>query len=596
VSNYVSRFNALKARFSERDQRMRDVTLIRTGNADQVFKGLLPAGNWSKPIVANMINIAAEDLAEQTGVLPTVTAAGDSVLDESSRTKADKRTKILNYYVAESRLGTEMVRGADQYHTFGFTVFRVEPNFKKNCVHIQIENGFGSYFDVDRFGDTQMYARLYRRKAGELAAMFPEHADLILKPNAFGQKIDDSAMLQVVRMMDKQESVLFVLDRDGLVLERVANMIPGVVPVTVAVRPSIDGDPRGQFDDVLPIYAAKARMAYLTMDAVQKSVDAPLALPNDVTQLSIGGDAVIRSNSPEKIRRVPLEAPPMAFAQNNTLNDEMRIGARFPQARTGELDNSIVTGQGVKALMAGFDGQIKTAQSVIGEALGRALSIALQMDEAVFGEMQREVSAYSNGIQFKLKYKPSVDIAGNYGVNVEYGLMAGMDPNRSLVWALQARGDKLISRSLTRRNLPVSINASEEERAIDIEDMRDSLKQSVAALASAIPQMVSQGQDPMKIVASLATVIDERRKGTPIEDAVAKAFKPEEPEPQPQPEAAPQDMLGAMMGGGVEPQAEQGINMEAMQGPPPPMATLLAGLNSSGNPIMSGRVSRSMPI
>jgi hypothetical protein len=569
---------------------MRDVTLIRTGNADQVFRGLLPAGKWSKPIVANMINIAAEDLAEQTGVLPTVTATGDSALDDSARTKSDKCTKILNYYVAESRLGTELIRGADQYHTYGFTVFRVEPNMRRGTVIVQVENSYGAYFDIDRFGEVQMYARLYQKKAGDLAAMFPEHADQILMPNAFGQKIDDSSMLQVVRWMDKQKTVLFILDRNGLILEEVAHFVPGVVPASIAVRPSIDGEARGQFDDVLPIYAAKARMAYLTMDAVQKSVDAPLALPNDVTQLSIGGDSVIRSNSPEKIRRVPLDAPPMAFAQNNTLSDEMRLGARFPQARTGEVDNSIVTGQGVKALMAGFDGQIKTAQSILGEALGKALSIALRMDEAVFGEETKEVSAVTNGVQFKLKYKPLRDINGNYGVNVEYGLMAGMDPNRSLIWALQARGDKLISRNLVRRTIPVSINASEEERAIDIEDMRDSLKQSVAALASAIPQMVSQGQDPMKIVANLATVIDERRKGTPIEDAVAKAFKPEEPKPQEAPPQNPMDMLGAAMGGGVEPQAEQQMGTEAPQGPPPSMASLLAGLSGAGGPVPPGMI------
>ena len=594
MSDYVTRFNALKERYSERDTRMRAVTLIRTGNADQVFKGMLPAGTWSKPIVANMINIAAEDLAEQTGVLPTVTATGDSALDESSRSKADKRTKILNYYMAESRLGTEMVRCADQYHTYGFSVFRVEPDYKKKRVNITIDNAFNSYFDIDRFGETQVYARSYKRKAGDLAAMFPEHADNILQPNSFGNKTDSASMLEVVRWMDKKKSVLFVLDRNGLILEEVANFVPGVCPVAIAIRPSIDGEPRGQFDDVLPIYAAKARMAYLTMDAVQKSVDAPIALPNDVTQLSVGGDSVIRSNSPEKIRRVPLDAPPMAFAQNNTLSDELRLGSRFPQARTGEMDNSIVTGQGVKALMAGFDGQIKTAQSVLGEALGRALSIGLMMDEAIFGNYSREVSATSNGVQFKLKYTPAKDISGNYGVNVEYGLMAGLDPNRALVWALQARGDKLISRNLTRRNLPVAINASEEERAIDIEDMRDSLKQSVAALASAIPQMASQGQDPMKVISQLATVIDERRKGTPIEDAVAKAFKPE---PAPEETASmPENPLEAAMGGGAPQEAGQQSMIESPQSAPPPMATLLAGLSGAGNPVLSGRVSRSIPV
>jgi len=163
--------------------------------------------------------------------------------------------------------------------------------------------------------------------------------------------------------------------------------------------------------------------------------------------------------------------------------------------------------------------------------------------------------------------------------------MAGLDPNRALVWGLQARGDKLISRGMLRRNLPISLNAGEEERAIDIEEMRDSLKASISQLAAAIPQMVSQGQDPMQIVEKMATVIDERKKGTPLEEAVAKAFKPEPAPEAPQaPEMAqPEQPMG--MGGGM-PQMPQGR---------PPMQELLAGLTGSGNPNLAARVTRQIP-
>lgn len=586
MKELVQAFEQLKARNSERDKRMRDVAMVRAGNADQVFKGLFPEGTWSKPIIANLIDVVARDVSEQAGVLPTITAAGDSSLDDSQRTKADKRTKIANYYVAASRLGTELLRGADQLGTYGFVVFRVEPNFKEKRPHIHVENSMGAYYDVDRFGEVQVYARSYYRKAGDLAAHFPEVADAILKTNAFSRG-DANQLLEVVRWTDRKQTVMFIPERGGVVLAQTANKI-GRVPVAIAQRPSLDGEVRGSFDDVLPVYAAKARLALLTMEAVQKSVEAPLALPTDVTQLSVGPDSVIRSNSPEKIRRVNLDVPQFAFAENNVLADEMKLGTRFPQARAGQAEGSIVTGQGVKALMAGFDSQIKIIQSVLGEAIGQAISIAYATDEAYFTDITREVSATANGVPYKLKYKPSVDINGNYGVTVEYGLMAGLDPNRALVWGLQARGDKLISRGMLRRNLPISLNAGEEERAIDIEEMRDSLKASVSAIAQAIPQMVMQGQDPMKIVEKMAAVIDERKKGTPLEDAVAKAFKPEpapkQPEMQPG-QPAPAEP-GAEQMGGEMPQAPQGR---------PAMQELLAGLTGSGNPVLSGRVTRQIP-
>ena len=587
MTDFVNAFEQLKVRNTERDKRMREVALVRAGNAEQVFPGLFPEGIWSRPIIANLIDVVARDIAEQVGVLPTITAAGDSSLDDNQRTKADKRTKIANYYVASSRLGTELLRGADQLATYGFVPLRVEPHFKDKRPHIHVENAFGAYFDIDRFGTVNVYARSYHRKAGDLAAHFPEQANTILQAGAFGARTDANSLLEVVRWMDKNTTVLFLPQRGGLVLAQTPNKL-GRVPVAVAFRPSLDGEQRGQFDDVLPVYAAKARLALLTMEAVQKSVEAPLALPNDVTQLSIGPDSVIRSNSPEKIRRVNLDVPQFAFAENNVLADEMKLGTRFPQARAGQAEGSIVTGQGVKALMAGYDSQINVYQSILGEAIGQAISIAMETDEIYFPDIAKEVSAKANGVQYKLNYKPSSDIRGNYGVTVEYGLMAGLDPNRALVWGLQARGDKLISRGMLRRNLPISINAGEEERAIDIEEMRDSLKSSVSSLAQAIPQMVSQGQDPMKLVNAMASVINDRKKGTPLEDAVANAFKPEQPKP-----AAPGVPEAETPGMPGEPGAGQMPQMQN-QGRPA-MQELLAGLTGGGRPNLSARVTRQIP-
>lgn len=593
MSEYKERYDAIRKRNSERDKRMRDVMLVRAGHAEQVFPGLFPEGAWSRPIVANLIDVVAKDLSEQIGVVPTITATGDSALDESSRTNADKRTKIANYYVTESKLGTGLIRAADQFITYGFVPLRVEPDLRGGRPHIHVDSCEGSYYDIDRFGNVVAYCQVFRRKAGDLAAMFPDMRDRILNYGGL-TRADESQLMEVVRWYDAKSSVMFLPERGGALLASVPNPT-GVVPVAIAQRPSLDNEARGQFDDVLPVYAAKARLALLMLEATQKSVEAPLALPQDVTQLSIGPDAVIRSNSPEKIRRVPLDLPSMAFGENNLLSDELRFGTRFPESRAGQADGSIVTGQGVKALQAAFDSQVKTAQGILGEALGEAVSIAFRVDEAYFPNQSKNVSAVANGTKYQLKYTPGKDIKGNYGVNVEYGLMAGLDPNRALVFALQARGDKLISRGFTRRNLPIQINATEEERAVDMEEMRDSLKAGVASLAAAIPQMASQGQDPTKIVRSLSTVISERKKGTPIEDAVAKAFEPEKPQPQPE-QQAPNPAIGPEpTPGGQELGVEQGpVDNEAMPSPPP-MQRLLAGLTGTGRPVMSGMVSRSVP-
>ena len=596
AKSYAQRFEALRMRNTERDRRMREVALVRSGHAEQVFPGLLPEGTWSRPIVANLIDVAAKDLSEQIGVLPTVTAAGDSAVNESSRSKADKRTKIANYYMTASNLGTKLISGADQYITYGFLPLRVEPNFKEGRPHIHVESAQGAYFDEDRFGNVLVYATLFQRKAGDLAAMFPDLADQILKKGQFGS-LDENSSVEVVRWYDDKHTCMFLPGYQDLILSKIPNLI-GRVPVSIARKPSLDGESRGQFDDVLPVYAAKARLAVLTMEAVQKSVEAPLALPQDVTRLNIGPDAIIRSNSPEKIRRVPLDVPQYAFAENNILGDELRFGTRFPQSRAGQADGSIVTGQGVKALESAFDSQVKTAQGILGEAISEAISLAYAVDDFYFSKVKHSVSGGNGGVPFKFEYQPSKDIDGNYGVSVEYGLMAGLDPNRALVFALQARGDKLLSRSFVRRNLPIALNASEEESAIDMEEMRDSLKAGVASLAAAIPQMAMQGQNPTEIVEKMAKVISERKKGTPLEDAVAKAFEPPKPPKQPDPAASVDpnvpDVPTQMAGTPGAPKTEP-VQNEALPQGPPAMQQLLAGLTGSGEPNLSGRVVRQVP-
>ena len=583
MATYAERFDQMRRRFSERDRKMNMVAQARRGDLASVYPALFPEGMWSQPIIANMIDIVAKDLSEQVGVLPTISASGDSALDESARTKADKRTKIANYYLAKSRMSSEIIRAADQLITFGFVPLRVEPNFKDGCPHITVEYSMGSYWDQDRFGEINVFANSFRRKVGDIAAKFPEAADKIRSSMR-----DDDSYITVVRWTTPNEIVMFT--ENDVVLTRQENLM-GTIPVALAKRPTFDGGVSGQFDDVLPVYAAKARLALLMLEATQKSVEAPLAIPQDVTQLNVGPDSVIRSNTPEKIRRVSLDVPPYSFAENNILSDELKYGTRFPESRAGQSDGSVVTGQGVKALQAAFDQQVKVSQAILGEALGDAISLAMQCDETYFANRQNQVSGKVNGVPFSLKYRPSSDIQGNYGVNVDYGLLAGLDPNRALVFALQARGDKLISRSFTRRHLPIQINPSEEERAVDMEDMRDSLKQSIQALASAIPALATQGQDPMKVVNSLATVIDERKKGTPIEVAVKEAFQPPKTEQQEKQQQPQQEQIPGLPENTAMPGAEM-----PEQRPPMSMQNLLAGLSGSGSPVLKGNVQRQIPV
>ena len=593
----AAKVERLRKANSDRDTRMRAVGLVRAGHANMLFKDLFPS-DWPKPIISNTIDVIAQDVAEQVGVLPTFTAAGDSIINESQRSHADKLTKITNHYVYAARLGSRLIQAADRFNTYGFLPVRVEAQYDEERPHIHLDDPVGAYFDKDRWGVVTLYVKTFKRTASELAALFPEHANRILKGNGWATEGNEPGrVLTVARIYEKDAISLLLMDGNntaGLVLQRVENPL-GKVPVSIAERPTVDGETRGAFDDTLWVYAARAKLALLSLEATQKSVEAPIALPQDVQELAFGPDSILRSATPEKIRRVGLELPQSAIVEDRLLDNEIKFGARYPEARAGQVDSSVVTGRGVQALMSGFDARVKTNQMIIGEALTDALSMCLELDEKVWPNTQRVVNTVTNGTPYELKYTPSKDIKGDYRVNYEYGLLAGLDPNRALVWGLQGLGAGLFSKSFMRRNLPLSMDVAEEERVIDVERLRDASMGGVEALAGAIPQMAAQGQSPMEIVRIMGELVDARKKGTPIEKAIAKAFAPKE-EPPTQGAETPEQMAASMSqepnAGSAAPQTEGGVQMEGVRPEPPGMMQLLAQLSGSGAPGTSVRTVR----
>jgi hypothetical protein len=379
-------------------------------------------------------------------------------------------------------------------------------------------------------------------------------------------------------------------------------------------RPGVDTDSHGQFDDVLAVQVAKARFALLSLEAAQKAVQAPIVLPPDVQELSLGSDAVLRTSQGEKVRRVPIEVPQAAFAQQGILDQELRQGSRYPEARNGSVDGSVVTGRGVQALMSGFDTQVRTGQAMFAHALTRLARKCFMVDEALFGAVSKTLRGNQQGTPYEIKYTPSKDIKGDFTVDVQYGLMAGLDPNRALVFGLQARGDRLISREFLMEQMPFALNPMEEETKINKEEMRDALKQAVAGYVQAIPVLAQSGQDPAQIIQKVAMIIDGLNKGRQIEDVVAEAFEPAEPQGTPETPAAegvesPDGMTGgqpgqAPPGGGAPAGMDESGRLQGVApgqagmsaGGRPDLQQLFAAMGSNGQPQLSAGVSRRKPI
>ena len=341
INSIARRVDNLKMRNAARDARMQDILAVRKGELSSIYPELFPEG-MDKSMVANFVDVAARDLAEVLAPLPSFNCSTTNVNNDRARAFADKRSMIANNYVYHSRLQSQMYWGADWYFSYGFLPIHVEPDFDTDLPRIRLEDPIGAYPEFDRFGRCVAYAKRYFKTVGELAVEYPEYAFALLGRDGFNQ--DTSNMIEMIRYTDKESTVLYIPSRGNLILNAAPNLL-GRMNVFVARRPSLDEETRGQFDDVLYVQLARARFANLAMEAAEKSIQAPLVVPGDVVDMPMGPDAIIRTATPAGVGRVRLDVPAAAFQEQAALQGELRLGARYPEGRTGTIDASIITGQ-----------------------------------------------------------------------------------------------------------------------------------------------------------------------------------------------------------------------------------------------------------
>jgi len=585
IEQIAARVESLRYRNSDRDARNLDVLAVRKGNISEVYPDFFPEGVDAN-VVANFIDIVARDLSEVMAPLPAVNCSAANQVSDRARSFADKRTRIASNYLSHSDLSVQMYQGADWYITYGFVPFVIELDNEAKLPRIRLENPIGSYPEFDRYGRCIAFAKRYSLTLGELVSQFPEFERELLGVGRYEQNLN--AQIEMIRYYDKEQSIIYIPAKQNLILSQAKNPL-GKMMIVVARKPSIDNELRGQFDDVLGIQLLRNRFALLAMEAAEKSVQSPIVLPQDVQELQLGGDAVIRTANPAGVRRVELTLPQGAFTEQTLLNSELRVGTRYPESRTGNIDASIVTGQGVQALMGAFDTQVKSAQAIFAAALRDVISICFEVDELIYPE-EKTIRGVDSGSPYEITYKPTKDIKNDYSADVRYGMLAGLNPAQGLIFMLQALGGKLISKDMAMRELPFTVNVTQELEKIEIEDMRTALLSSLTAYTQAIPQMATQGQDASEVVRKIAAVIKARQKGQALEDAIEATFAPQQQVPpagasNPMVEQTSPAPSGAPVGGSPSP--EQGISL-AEPTAPPDIQTILSSLTSGGK--AGGRV------
>jgi hypothetical protein len=184
AKSIVEKFNRLKHRNMSRDTRMSQLQLVRSGKMSEVAPDLFPeSGPWQEPIVANMIDVAARDMAEMISPLPSLECMSTDMTTEKARTAATLRTKIAHSYVVGSNLQTAMSTAADWLVTYGFLPIKLELDFENNTPVIKPINPIGTYYEKDRFGRLVSFYQKTIISKDELIAQYPEYVAQIKNVN-----------------------------------------------------------------------------------------------------------------------------------------------------------------------------------------------------------------------------------------------------------------------------------------------------------------------------------------------------------------------------------------------------------------------------
>jgi hypothetical protein len=589
----IANIDIARKKSAGRREKMYQVKAIREGRWDEVQMGMFPA-EVPEPMVANFIDVAARSAAEAIAPLPTFTCANPNMNTDAARKSADRRTKIINHYVTHSRLGNQNILAADHLESYGFTAFVVDPDYDAKAPCIYVESALDSYYALNRRGETVWFAKCYRRTVQELIWEYPEHFETF---TALKERRQED--IEIIRYYDKDYDYVLV-PQVGLVLHSMENPIKRC-RVVVVERPRTGDNTRGAFDDLVWVQMARAKMAMYTMRIASDIANAPTAIPLDAQEVQFGPNAQIRTDQPQNVRKVDMSVPNQPFVELQNMANELRIGSRHPEGRDGDMDASIITGKGVQALMAGYDSRIKTLQGRIASGLTDVAAICFELDEALWPSVEKSIRGLEDGAPFEVKYRPSRDIAGDYTCSVSYGLTAGLDPNRSLVFLLQGLTSGVFSVDTVQRQMPFELDVVGEQKRINVEQIRNSLLASIAMLPQAIPAMAMQGGDPTELVQKVNKVIVKLQKGASIEDAVAAAFPPPPPPPQQSPEelaaaggGAPQDPMAALMGGQAG--GAEGAPMTGSLGPAEQLIQSIAGTGPTGNPNLSMSTRTTRPV
>lgn len=526
------------------------------------------------PKIPNLVQLAAEDRARVVaGGNPSIICRPEEVSDEA-KAASEKRERIIAGYWTNNNIRLAIPRWAHDAMAAGVALCKVLPDYtkpEKERLPLMRRVDPRQAFPSPVFTNGPFIDDILISYEEDWRVLAKRYDNVDLASLMVGRRPNQNKVNCIEYHDDKVSAVMaaHIKPSPGQKRPGYTWLVPPTphglsrCPVTLGVRPSMDGIYRGDFDSVLAVLNVWNRLMNLHLDAATQRVY-PATLDFDIENPEEWGpDAALHAESQQA--RFEFIQPPGAAYENhqlmNLLANFARAGALMPDARSGDPQQSIISAAGITASGAQMIDHVRSLQrDTISPMLQAANEIALEADE-VSSNVTKVVFGYNKGQAFRESYKPSKDIDGNYRNQVVYGLSAG-DPINTNVMVLQQKGAGLISTQTAMEQSPFVDDPTEEAKRIAAEQVDQ------AVFAGLIANANAGALDPMvlaNIRKSLETV------GTSLHDAII-ANLPAAPLAVP-PGMGPQGITPGIPGAARGQQPEQ-----PRPAPLPPLSRILAGV------------------
>ena len=563
---------AYRQRWAARDERMEIMNKAVAGDFDLTDEYGDGVDNKSP----NIVQVALEDTAEAASLIPSVRTRPSSP-DMKDQAYAMDRMAMAYFDLSQIELLT--IRSMLDLAAYGQISWVVVMNEESGSPVIQWRNPRMCYQETGWHTMDSAKRVVFLRDV--YASQLPRPWQNVIyshmvdgKPPKSPAYWDDKT-IQLVEIYTEEETLICALYKGGsdsaagfaggaskatyvpIELSR-EDAIGNMCPAIVAERISLDGEPRGQFDQVIRVMKGHIQLMSTLLDYADQAVYSDVWVKDLIGTMPVGGGSYIQLGPQGAIGRVqPAVSSLQVFEELDRLMDGIHVGGRWPKTRPGDVDQSQASGKFMETTAAMMNTSIRTMHFIMKRALEQALRVAFVMDKAKGRD--RTIAGVLKNQQFMIE-RTVDDIDLGAKVRVEYGLGLGREPAQSMVLGIQAAQAGLVSNEFVQENFEGIQDVELERNRIDVQQLKD------MAFAK-LMEGLQTGEVPLS---ALTKISKARSNGDDIFDLIDEFLV------KPQEEAEASAMTSGMDGSQMQPGAAP-LALGAGAPPVPPPEEILGG-------------------